>query len=212
MIIPTLIETIRLRNGVAPLWYLHLRRLSESCRSLGVPFPLQMEVPAGRPDRVRRLEVGPRGMSVTERHLEQTEGVRLATVASVHSPYPHKTTQRGAFDRAREEAARAGANDGLMLTAAGQVAECGIWSLLWWEGDRVAGPPLRLGVLRSVSRLRIEELQGPIVEQTLPRQQLEGRSLFVANAVRGVVPVLELDGQPLPESRHMAPLAARFWP
>ena len=65
--IPTLIETIRIRNGVAPLWYLHLRRLSESCRALGVPFPLRMDVPSGGPDRVVRLEVGPRGMVVTER-------------------------------------------------------------------------------------------------------------------------------------------------
>jgi len=211
MNIPTLIETMRLRNGVAPLWYLHLRRLSESCRALGVPFPLKMEVPAGLPDRVRRLEVGPKGMSVTERPLEQTAGVRLATVSTVHTPYPHKTTQREAFVRSREEAVRAGADNGLMLTVAGQVAECGMWSLLWWEGDRVAGPPLRLGVLRSVSRLRIEELRGPIVEQALTRQQLEGRSLFVANAVRGAVPVLELDGRVLQESRQLASLAAQFW-
>ena len=35
----TLIETVRIRNGVAPLWYLHLRRLAASCRALGVPLP-----------------------------------------------------------------------------------------------------------------------------------------------------------------------------
>ena len=30
----TLIETVRLRNGAAPLWYLHVRRLATSCRAL----------------------------------------------------------------------------------------------------------------------------------------------------------------------------------
>ena len=35
----TLIETVRLRNGAAPLWYLHVRRLATSCRALGVPIP-----------------------------------------------------------------------------------------------------------------------------------------------------------------------------
>ena len=75
------------------------------------------------------------------------------------------------------------------------VAECGIWSLFWWEGERVAGPPLGMGVLRGVARMRIEELEGKVVEQRLTRQQLEGRALFVANAVRGVVPVVELDGR-----------------
>lgn len=211
MIIPTLIETIRLRNGVAPLWYLHLRRLSESCRTLGVPFPLKMDVPAGGPDRVVKLEVGPGGMVVTERPLELSTSVRLATVRTVHPGYSHKTTGREAFARAREEAIAKGADDALLLTATGMVAECGIWSLFWWEGARVAGPPLGIGVLRGVARMRIEELRGRVVEQTVTRQQLEDRSLFVANAVRGVVPVAELDGRAVPESALLPPLAAQFW-
>lgn len=210
--IPTLIETVRVRNRVAPLWYLHLRRLSESCRTLGVPFPLTFEVPSGGPDRVVKLEVGPRGMVVTERPLELSTSVRLATVRTVHPGYSHKTTVREAFIRAREEAAGAGADDALLLSAKGLVAECGIWSLLWWDGGRVAAPPLALGVLRGIARMRIEEYAGPIVEQSLTRPQLDGRPLFVANAVRGVVPVVVLDGVPVPRSPSLEALAAQFWP
>lgn len=210
--IPTLIETIRIRNGVAPLWYLHLRRLSESCRTLGVPFPLKMDVPSGGPDRVVKLEVGPNGMVVTERPLELSTSVRLATVKTVHPGYGHKTTSREAFLRGRDEAASLGADDALLLTAKGLVAECGIWSLFWWEGDRVAGPPMELGVLRGIARMRIEEIRGPVVEQSLTRVQLEGRALFVANAVRGVVPVVELDGARILNSGHSVALAAQFWP
>lgn len=212
MIIPTLIETIRLKDGLAPLWYLHLRRLSESCRTLGVPFPLKFEVPTGFPDRVRKIEVGPNGMTVTERPLELSTSVRLVTVSVPHPAYSHKTTSRDAFLKAQEEAQAKGADDALMLTNQGIVAECGIWSLFWWDGQRVAGPPLGLGVLRGVARMRIEELRGPVVEQRLTRQQLEGRPLFVANAVRGVVPVVELDGAPVPQSGLVAGLAAQFWP
>lgn len=212
MIIPTLIETIRLKDGLAPLWYLHLRRLSESCRTLGVPFPLKFEVPTGLPDRVRKIEVGPKGMVVTERPLELSTVVRLATVSVVHPAYPHKTTSRDAFIKAREEAQAKGAEDALMLTRQGIVAECGIWSLFWWDGQRVAGPPLGMGVLRGVARMRIEELRGPVVEQRLTRQQLEGKPLFVANAVRGVVPVVELDGATVPQSGLVPGLAAQFWP
>jgi len=210
--IPTLIETIRIRNGVAPLWYLHLRRLSESCRALGVPFPLRMDVPSGGPDRIVRLEVGPNGMSVTERPLELSASVRLATVTTAHPGYAHKTTSRGAFQEARDRAAMAGADDALLLTSTGTVAECGIWSLFWWAGDRVAGPPMGLGVLRGIARMRIEEIRGRVVEQALTRAELEGRALFVANAVRGVVPVVALDGVEVPESGHLATLAAQFWP
>ena len=45
----TLIETVRMRNGAAPLWYLHVRRLATSCRALGVPIPPELITPEGAP-------------------------------------------------------------------------------------------------------------------------------------------------------------------
>lgn len=208
---PTLIETVRVREGRAPLWHLHLRRLVESCRALGVPFPPAFEVPIGA-DRVHRLAVGPKGLQVTERPVGSTAPVWLVTARTVHRPYPHKTTARDAFDAAAAEAMGARAGDALLLTAGGEVAECTIWSLLWWEGDRLAGPPLSLGVLRSVSRMRLEEVAGPLLERAVPRTGLDGRSLLVTNAVRGVVPVARLDGVAVPPDARTDALAARFWP
>ena len=209
--LPTLIETVRVRDGRAPLWYLHLRRLVESCRALGVPFPPAFEVPTGA-DRVHRIAVGPKGLQVTERPVGSTAPVWLVTARTVHRAYPHKTTARAAFDAAAAEAMEARAGDALLLTARGEVAECTIWSLFWWEGDRLAGPPLSLGVLRSVSRMRLEEASGPLLERTVPREGLAGRSLLVANAVRGVVPVARLDGVEVPADARTDALAGRFWP
>jgi branched-subunit amino acid aminotransferase/4-amino-4-deoxychorismate lyase len=209
--IPTLIETVRVREGRAPLWHLHLRRLVESCRALGVPFPPAFDVPAGA-DRVHRIAVGPKGLQVTERPVGSTAPVWLVTARTLHRPYPHKTTARDAFDAAAAEAMEARAGDAVLLTVRGEVAECTIWSLLWWEGDRLAGPPLSLGVLRSVSRMRLEELAGPLLERTVPRSALDGRALLVANAVRGVVPVTRLDGAEVPQEARTEALAARFWP
>jgi len=208
---PTLIETVRVRDERAPLWYLHLRRLVEGCRALGVPFPPAFEVPTGA-DRVHRITVGPKGLQVSERPVGSTAPVWLVTARTVHRPYPHKTTARAAFDAAAAEAMEARAGDALLLTARGEVAECTIWSLFWWEGDRLAGPPLSLGVLRSVSRMRLEEAAGPLLERTVPRAALAGRSLLVANAVRGVVPVARLDGVEVPPDARTDALAARFWP
>jgi branched-subunit amino acid aminotransferase/4-amino-4-deoxychorismate lyase len=209
--VPTLIETVRVREGRAPLWHLHLRRLVESCRALGVPFPPAFDVPAGA-DRVHRIAVGPKGMQVTERPVGSTAPVWLVTARTAHRPYPHKTTARVAFDAAAAEAMEARAGDALLLTARGEVAECTIWSLLWWEDAQLAGPPLSLGVLRSVSRMRLEEAVGPLLERTVPRAGLAGRSLLVANAVRGVVPVARLDGVEVPPDARSDALAARFWP
>jgi branched-subunit amino acid aminotransferase/4-amino-4-deoxychorismate lyase len=158
------------------------------------------------------MAVGPTGLQVTERVVGSTAPVWLITARTAHRPYPHKTTARVAFDAAAAEAMEAKVGDALLLTAQGEVAECTIWSLLWWEGDQLAGPPPSLGVLRSVSRMRLEELTGPLLQRTVPRASLAGRSLLVANAVRGVLPVARLDGAEVPPDARTEALAARFWP
>jgi branched-subunit amino acid aminotransferase/4-amino-4-deoxychorismate lyase len=208
----TLIETVRLRNGAAPLWYLHVRRLATSCRALGVPIPVELPTPEGGPDRVHRLLVSRRGVVAGERPVGSTAPVRLVTSKVVHRPYPHKLVDRERFDRALADAKAAGADDGLLLTAGGQVAETAIWGLFWWEDGQVAAPPLEIGVLPGVARARIGELVGEIVERKATLEEIRGKSLFVANAVRGVVPVASLDGTAVPESAATEGLASRFWP
>lgn len=208
---PVLLETVRVRQGRAPLWYLHLRRLSASCVALGVPFPQRLEVPAGGPDRVHRLEVGSAGVRVTSRDVGSAAPLNLIVSSVVHEPYRHKITDRPVFERARTAALQAGADDALLLSPAGFLAEATIWCLFWWERDRVAAPPLSLGILPGVSRLRIEELAGPVAERSVARGELRGLSLFAANAVRGVVPVASIDGVPLVQHPGTSALAERFW-
>ena len=206
-----LIETVRVRSGVAPLWGLHLRRLLRSCRELGVPFPLEFTVPQGGADRVHRLEVTAAGVKVSERPVGPLAPVRLITSRGTHHPYPHKTTERSQFERALVEARAAGADDALLLAEGGWVAETAIWSPFWWEGDRLCAPPYALGVLTGVARARISEMVR-IEERRIDRRALEGRALFLANAVRGIVEVVALDGVPSPGSEVSQSLATRFWP
>lgn len=203
-----LIETIRVVGGKAPLYGLHLRRLVASCQALGIPFPLAFKIPEGGPDRAQRLEVGPGGMTVTERPIGSVEPVRLRTSAVRHPGYRHKTTQRAAFDKAQ---AQGRPDEALLLTAEGEVAEASIWCLFWWEGDTLCAPALALDILPGVSRMRVEELSGPVAERRVGRPALSGRPAFVANALRGVVPVASWDGDPVPKHPGTAFLASRFW-
>ena len=206
-----LIETVRVREGAAPLWGLHLRRLFRSCADLGVPPPLELVVPGGGEDRVQRLAVGPRGLEVTERKVGSTAPVSLVTSAVVHRPYPHKTTERNEFDRALADAKQAGADDAVLLTERGHVAECAVWTLFWWgETGELCTPALALGVLPGVARERIGELT-PLTERRVGRAGLDGRPLFVANAVRGIVEVQSLDGAGVPQAPQTAALQERFW-
>jgi para-aminobenzoate synthetase/4-amino-4-deoxychorismate lyase len=209
---PSLIETIRIRNGEAPLWYLHLRRLAISCKALGVPLPGELEVPKGGNDRVHRLEVGMRGVQVSERLAEPTTSVKLAVSKVAHHSYHYKTTDRAQFDRALDAARAAGAHDALLLTPGGFVAETAIWSVLWWEYEQLCGPAFELGILPGVGRARVTELVGKVEERRSTLKDIEGLPIFLVNAVRGVVPVATLDGVKVPAGRETDSLASRFWP
>jgi 4-amino-4-deoxychorismate lyase len=208
----TLLETVRIRDGAAPLWYLHVRRLVASCQALGIPFPPALDTPAGGRDRVHRLAVNRAGAGVVEREVGPDAPVRLVTSSLIHPGYRHKTTEREVFTRAAEAARKAGADDALLLSGAGEVAEASIWCVFWWEGERVVAPALEIGILPGVSRMRIEELLGPLDSRRVPREELAGRSLFLANAVRGIVEVAALDGVVVPPDPRTGALRARFWP
>lgn len=159
-----------------------------------------------------RYQVSPSDVEVSERAVGSVAPVRLVTARALHQPYPDKTTDRAAFNAALAEAKAAGADDALMLTPEGYVAEGCIWSVFWWEGGRIACPASSLGVLPGVARARLGERVGPLVERHVERGYLDGRPLFVANAARGVVPVAELDGVLVPESPDLALVVAVFWP
>lgn len=209
---PALIETIRMRNGMAPLWYLHLRRLAVSCKALGIPLPAELPPPEGGPDRVHRLEVGMRGVQVTERLVGSTDPVKLIISRVAHHAYPYKTTERAQFDRALDTARGAEADDALLLTPGGYVAETAMFSVFWWEDATLCAPAGDLGVLPGVGRARLTELVGQIEERHSTWPEIRGRSLFLVNSVRGVVKVLAVQDDRVPGSRQTDELATRFWP
>ena len=209
---PALIETMRIRNGLAPLWYLHIRRLATRCKALGIPLPGELPPPEGGLDRTVRWEVGMRGVQESERLVEPVESVKLIISRIAHHPYPHKTTERAQFDRARDKARGAEADDALLLTPGGYLAETAIWSVFWWEGGKLCAPAMELGILPGVGRARIMELAGPIEERRATWSEVRGLPMFLANAVRGVAKVSAVQDDRVPSAKQTDELAAHFWP
>ncbi len=213
-----LIETIRVREGQLPLLDRHLARFERSRSALGLPRPRQdiaalVQPFAGIGEGVLRVEVtGDRAM-VTVRAVPSLDPVALITASEPHQPYPHKTTARDCFQDAAEEADIAEADDALLLTHEGFAAEGTVWSLFWWEADgtRLVTPGLGLGVLPGIGRARVNELMA-FAEASARRAELDGKSLFLVNAVRGIVPIASLDGVALPADPRTATLARSFWP
>ncbi len=211
-----LIETMRVRDGRIPFLDRHLARLARSVRELGLPKPKQdvaaLVTPfAGTGDAVLRVEVLDGRASVTVRELPALEPPAVITASEPHHPYPHKTTERDSFADAAVEAEVAEADDALLLTHEGWVAEGTTWNLFWWDGDSLRTPALDTGILPGVGRARVMQLER-VVEGCYPRGALDGKSLFLTNAVRGVVPIASLDGAAVPMHPHAAELARRFWP
>ena len=212
-----LIETMRVRDGSIPLLERHLVRLGRSLGELGLPKPSQDVAALVRPfagtgDAVLRVEVRDGRASVTVRELPQLGAPVVITASEPHQPYPHKTTERDCFTDAGQEADVAEADDALLLTPEGWVAEGTAWTVFWWEGDTLRTPALDLGILPGVGRARVLELVKRAEQGRYGKQAVARRSLFLTNAVRGIVPIASFDGAPVPADPRTAELAQRFWP
>jgi branched-subunit amino acid aminotransferase/4-amino-4-deoxychorismate lyase len=129
-----------------------------------------------------------------------------------HHPYPHKTTDRSQFERALDIARGAEADDALLLTPGGFVAETAIYSVFWWENGTLCAPALDIGILPGVGRARVIEIAGKVEERRTSWKELRGVSFFLVNSVRGVVKVSAVQDDAVPSSTQTDDLAARFWP
>lgn len=207
---------MRVRDGRIPLLERHLARLGRSLSALRLPLPSQdvgaLVLPfADTGDAMLRVEVRDGRTAVTVGALPSLEPPAVITASEPHQPYPHKTTERDQFADAAREAVVAEADDALLLTHEGWVAEGTAWSVCWWEEGALFTPPVALGILPGIGRARLFELT-PGREARAQRDTLTGKSLFLVNAVRGVVPIASLDGAQVPEDARTAELARRFWP
>jgi branched-subunit amino acid aminotransferase/4-amino-4-deoxychorismate lyase len=211
-----LIETMRVREGGIPFLDRHLARLARSLAALGLPRPSQDVAALAKPfaetgNAVLRVEVRDGRAAVTVRELPALDAPAVITASEPHIPYPHKTTERDRFADAAREAVVGEADDALLLTHEGWVAEGTVWNLFWWDRDGLRTPPLALGILPGIGRARVLEI-APGEESRCARPGLDAKSVFLVNAVRGVVPIASVDGATVPADPRTAELARRFWP
>ena len=209
-----LIETMRVRRGRIPLFPFHAARFAASAAALGLPAGLSLDDAAREAgaveDGVVRVEADADGIRVTSRSHESPRPIAVRSLPG-YRPYPHKTTDRAQFTAACAAAQARGADDALLVTDGGDAAEGTIWTLFWWDRAGLCTPPLALGVLPGVARARFAEM-GSLCEARQPVSALAARACFAANAVRGVIPIRELDGALVRADERTVRLAARFWP
>ena len=206
-----LIETMRAEGGRVALLDRHLARLAASANALGYALDLDgarraAERAAGRGGVLRvRLTLG-RGGDV-EVEAGPVEGGPFRTAWVDRRPLAeagtwrtaHKTTDRAHYAARRERALAHGADEAVLVNAAGLVTE-GARSTVWAErGGRLLTPPLAAGGLGGVFRAHVLAADARAAEADLtPGDLWAADAVWLTNAVRGWMPVRLVAGGPAP--------------
>ncbi len=134
-------------------------------------------------------------------------GQRLITLRGIRAEEPWllpgvKSTSYAVNMAAEAEARRRGADDALFVDHEGVVLE-GPTTNIWWRRDRTLyTPQLELGILAGVTRAVVLDLAVvlayEVVEGVFPLGDLTSADeAFTSSSIREVMPVTELDEQPL---------------
>jgi branched-chain amino acid aminotransferase len=219
-VVSGLFETIRVRAGRAPFLERHLARMAASTAALGRPGPepgLAQRVLArgGDGDMVVRATLSDRGERIEPRPVPPEAPMRIVFSGTRHEPYPHKTTDREMFDRARSRVVPYRADEVILLTGDGILAEGCVTNVFFWLGSELCTPSLDLGILPGIGRSRVLQLAAErgihVREGHFRRAEVEGLPLFLVNAVRGIVETTRHGQSGQLGDDRTRPLAEAFW-
>lgn len=162
-------------------------------------------IPGGRPTRTG-CWIDAESLSGRLWRGTRTGQARALISAVPFAPGPigrFKTTSRLAYHLAREEARAGGVDEAILCGADGKVLEGAVSNVFAVLRGEVATPPLATGILPGITRARVLELCASLGiatrERELSRDELRtADEMFVTNSIQQVVPLVALDGHPLP--------------
>jgi 4-amino-4-deoxychorismate lyase len=217
-------ETLRVYAGTPFRLAEHLDRLAGSAERIGLPAVNRAELEdlaaqaleaAGEAESVLRLFWTPTPTALAlvstlpEHHDELRErGQKLISLRGVRADEPWllpgvKSTSYAVNMAAEAEAHRRGADDAVFVDDAGVVLEGPTTNVWWRRGRTLVTPALELGILAGVTRavvLELADAAGYGVEEGTYRlaDLASADEAFTSSSIREVMPVVELDGAPVP--------------
>lgn len=220
-------ETMRVARGRAALLAEHLTRLRLSAERVAIDLPAGWEALAatacaGVDDGVLRLvcSKGPHGGApvgfalVTDVPAEAVRG-REQGVAVVTLPLGISAAQRrdapwllggvkatsyGVNMAALRFAQEQGADDAIWVSTDGQVLEAPTATVALVVGGTLVSPPADVGILPGTTLAAVQRL-GLVPHETRPvrvKELQEADEVLLLSSVRGVAPVVRLDGRDRP--------------
>ena len=175
---------------------------------------------AGTPEAVLRLywTPGPPGgehcaialVSAIPAWIEEARvrGQRLVSLLQPRRSAPWllpatKSTSYAVSIAAEAEAKARGADDAIFVDADGIVLEGPVTNIWWREGDVLLTPSLEVGILAGETRAALLELAAQtaqvVAEGVFPLERLlAADEVFTSSSVRELMPVVAVDGRPIP--------------
>jgi len=107
---------------------------------------------------------------------------------------------------AMEEVRRAGAEEALVLDAAGHVVEGTTSNVFFVKNGVLVTPPEEAGILMGITRQKILEIarrEGIVVEQKsfFPKELSTADEVFISSSIREIAPVVTVDGTPIAQGK-----------
>ncbi len=99
---------------------------------------------------------------------------------------------------ALREAMDKGANDAIMLNNKGRIACATTSNIFIVQDGKLVTPPLSEGAQNGITRKLVLERLNGLEKPLTPEDLHNAEGIYLTNSLRGVVPVISLDGQPLP--------------
>jgi 4-amino-4-deoxychorismate lyase len=200
----SLIETMRAEPGAGIVRAkLHRARFHNSTRKLGFADPAMawtaIENAANAVDAPTRLRLEFRAdgrfdiQSAAFQPLPEGAVWRLAIADTARLPSDgpllrHKTSRRAVYDAARAEFSREDADEVLLLNENGALCEGTITNLFVEDvSGLLLTPPLSSGCLAGVLRTSLLCAREARVQPLRP-SDLAGRTIYVGNSLRGLIP------------------------
>jgi branched-chain amino acid aminotransferase len=104
------------------------------------------------------------------------------------------------------EARKRGAYEAILCDNVGRITEGSSSNFFIVAGRRVSTPPLSVGLLEGITRRKVMQILARehigIAEQPLwPVDLIHAEEAFLTSSVRGVVPIVRVDGQPIGDGK-----------
>lgn len=116
---------------------------------------------------------------------------------------------------ARQDAVSRGADEALLTSTTGEILSAAGGNLFWVFQNRIYTVPAGRGVLPGITRAIVMGICDSIGLENTERsikllQLLKSEGIFICQSVYGIVPIVELDGQPIPQSPLVDQIASAY--